>query len=158
MEHQDISLLTQEGRFIHRAGAIILRDNHLLMVDNDKAPYYYTVGGRVRFGETSAQAVVREVWEETATRFAVERLLFVHENFFVWELDDRPCHEVSLYYLMSPPDNWDLTCATYGENGGRESLRWLPMDRLGEYQLFPSFLPAELPGLSQEVRHYVTRD
>ena len=48
-----------------RAGAIIMKDGKFLMAGNPRSDYLYSVGGRVRFGETAAEAVVREVREET---------------------------------------------------------------------------------------------
>lgn len=40
----------------------IPKDNKLLMVKNEKQDYMYSVGGRVKFGETSKEAVEREVF------------------------------------------------------------------------------------------------
>lgn len=33
-------------------------------------------------GETAEQAVIREVYEETGIMYQIERLAFIHENFF----------------------------------------------------------------------------
>lgn len=42
----------ENGLINIRVGAIILKDNKLLMVGNLERPnYYYTVGGRIQFGE-----------------------------------------------------------------------------------------------------------
>ena len=50
------------GGFINiRVGAIILKGDRFLMVRNARADYFYSVGGRIKFGETAEEAVVREV-------------------------------------------------------------------------------------------------
>ena len=36
-----------------RVGAIILKDGKFLMAGNDRDDYLYSVGGRIRFGETA---------------------------------------------------------------------------------------------------------
>lgn len=49
-------------------GAIVIRDEHLLLVRRGRGPAqgrWSVPGGRVEFGETLHEAVVREVWEET---------------------------------------------------------------------------------------------
>jgi NAD+ diphosphatase len=54
-----------DGYLNLRVGAIIRRGKEFLMVGNEDSPYLYTVGGRIQFGETAEQAVVREIMEET---------------------------------------------------------------------------------------------
>ena len=56
----DITLEVHNGYFNYGARAIILHDNNVLMVKSENHLYYYPVGGRVRFGETSDNAVLRE--------------------------------------------------------------------------------------------------
>ena len=46
------------------------------MMENDKDPFLYSVGGRVKFGETAQEAIVREVLEETGTQMEIDRLGF----------------------------------------------------------------------------------
>ena len=38
--------------------------------------------GRIKFGETAEEVVVREVFEETGMKMEIDRLGFVHENYF----------------------------------------------------------------------------
>ena len=143
----DINLDCPDGHFHYAARAVIVRDGHVLMVKYKHKDYYYSVGGRVRFGETAQQAVEREVLEETGVAFEAERLLFVHEEFF------EKFQALFLFYLMKPNDQ-PVRAVTDEE----ESLVWLPVDRLGDYEIYPRFFPAELPRLTNEIKHFVTRD
>lgn len=59
-----------------RVGAIIMKDGKFLMAGNGKDDFLYSVGGRVKFGETSEEAVVREVFEETGIKMEVPKNLF----------------------------------------------------------------------------------
>ena len=43
----DLTFHTPQGRFNFRVGAIIIRDEKVLLVKNPEVPYLYTVGGRV---------------------------------------------------------------------------------------------------------------
>ena len=51
-----------EGILNIRVGAIIMKDEKLLMIVNDREDYIYFVDGRVKFGETAEEAVTREVF------------------------------------------------------------------------------------------------
>ena len=55
--------------FRYRVGAIIIEDGCVLMAKNDVDDYYYSIGGVVHMGETSKQAVLREVREETGISY-----------------------------------------------------------------------------------------
>ncbi|MDR2687584.1 MAG: NUDIX domain-containing protein [Oscillospiraceae bacterium] len=144
----DLTLPTPSGgAFNLTARVVILREGRVLMVKDLQERYYYPVGGRVQFGETAAQAAEREALEETGAALEAERLLFVHENFF-WN-----CHEFCLFYLMKPG-----AAPVRAVTDDGEALEWLPVDRLGEYDIFPRFFPAELPRLTEQVKHFVTKE
>ena len=132
------------------------------MVKNENHSYYYTVGGRVSFGETSESAVLREVYEETGIEFKVDRLAFIHENYFVADflnIDNVPCHEIAFYFLMKHSDEIKNTkCNSTGVGEGTESLHWLPTAGLLRCELFPEFYKTELQNLRNEISHFVTKD
>ena len=161
MVNKDISLKTDHGRFNYRVGAIIIHDHHLLMVKNVNFPYYYSVGGRVRFGELSTEAVLREVVEETQVNMEIERLAFVHENLFIGDIKNQPWHEIAFFYWMKPAKNLNfaaLSCNSHAENGATESLHWLPLDKLSNCPLFPEFFKTELLNRNEDVGHFITKD
>jgi 8-oxo-dGTP pyrophosphatase MutT (NUDIX family) len=89
MNNQDLTFKTPAGRFNYRVGAIIIRDGKILMVQNQSSSCYYSVGGRIKYGESSAQAIVREVFEETGVCLEIERLGFLHENSFVEQVTNE---------------------------------------------------------------------
>lgn len=157
----DITFRADNGYFIYKTGAIIIHENKVLMVKNENFPYYYTVGGRVGFGETSEEAVLREAYEETNVKFEIDRLAFIHENFIITDLFgiDSAHHEIGLYYLMKQSGDIDkIKCGSVGADGGEESLHWLPLDELSDLHLFPVFYKTELQNLTDEVRHFITKD
>ena len=156
----DVTLEISGGLFNYKVGAIILNKEKVLMIKNDEFPYYYTVGGRVQFGETSEDTVLRETFEETNVVFEVERLAFIHENFFIADfMENKYCHEIALYYLMKKSSGLNnLFCNSTGGNGEIESLHWLSINELSKYPVFPEFYKTELQNLSNEVLHFITKD
>jgi 8-oxo-dGTP pyrophosphatase MutT (NUDIX family) len=77
---RDITVRVADGKFNYRVGAIIIDSGELLMVKNSGASFYYTVGGRIQFGESAHEAVLREAFEETNIRLEIDMLAYVHEN------------------------------------------------------------------------------
>lgn len=144
MEKLDLTFKTEEGKFNYRVGAIIIKDNKILMVKNESAPYYYSVGGRVKLNETSEEAVFRETFEETGIEFEVERLAFIHEHFFDEEITMEHYHELAFFYLMKVPDHMNLVCKSVGEQGTKESLHWLTIEELDNYHVYPEFFKSKL--------------
>ena len=152
---------TRDGAwFRYRAAAVILKDGRVLMACNEADPYYYSVGGAVRAGETAEEAVVREVLEETGTRMEVDRLAFVHENFFEGSagLTGLRCHEVALYFLMKVPEGFEPKGGSLSMHGAAEHMEWLPLDRFSSFRAYPEFFAAELPRLGPGIRHIVSRE
>lgn len=159
----DITLKVDGGFFNYRVGAIIMHAGKILMVKNSNYDYYYSVGGRVKFGETSEKAVLREAYEETHIRFEIDRLAFIHENLFAADFaGDGSFHELALFYIMKPSDRISkMQCNSLGADGGKESLHWLPIYQLKDYEIYPEFFVTELPALNKKllrkrVKHYRT--
>lgn len=149
----DITLNRPQGIFTLRTAALIIRNNCLLAVKHDDFAGYYTVGGRVHLGESTAEAVLREVREETGQSLEIDRLLFINEGFFTYEGKSR--HEVCFCYLMKSEavdiPNGQMTDQT------KERLVWLPIADLPRLPLVPEFLRTALQQLPQQPVHFISR-
>lgn len=158
MENQDLTFRTSEGKFNYRVGAIIMKDKKILMVKDDGAPYYYSVGGRVKLNETSQEAVVREAFEETGIKFEIDRLVFVHEHFFCEEMTREQYHEIAFFYLMEENTNMDFEGKSCGDQGEKGHLHWLPVENLEQYHLFPEFFKTKISGSMTGIEHIVSKE
>ena len=143
--------------FRYRAAAIIIENGHVLFAGNERESYYYSIGGGVHIGESAEEAVKREVLEETGVEYEVERLAFIHENFFEGDgtLEGRACHEIALYFLMKPRGTQELNSNSYTQ-GVKENMYWLPIDKLNEYRAYPTFFREKLKDLKNEIQHIIT--
>lgn len=152
---------TKEDRwFRYRAAAIIVENGCVLFAGNDADDYLYSVGGGVHVGETAEEAVVREVHEETGVHYEVDRLAFIHENFFEGSnlLGNLHCHEISFYFLMKPRGTQKLCSHSTTAGGVPEHMHWVPVAQLGERRAYPTFLGEKLRNLSPGIEHIVTHE
>ena len=155
----DCTFRTENGVFNYRVGAIILDGTRVLMTKSEGCGYYYSVGGRVKFGETAEQAVLREVFEETGVRTEIERLGFVHENFFTSDFGlncGMRYHELSLFYYIKPFDYSLIRSCGVNDAGQNETLGWIDLKDCGGVKFFPEFFRMELLAPSKNVRNIIT--
>jgi ADP-ribose pyrophosphatase YjhB (NUDIX family) len=152
----DLSFVTKQGSFIYRVAAIIIKNNKLLMVKHEDYPCYYTVGGKVKINETSEEAVMREVYEETGVEFQIDRLVFIQERFF--EMTGEHHHEIVFYFLMKENFNIDFSCKSFTDRGPRESLHWLPIMNLDKTNLIPEFFKTKLFDNMSSIEHIITKE
>ena len=72
---------------------------------------------------------------------------------------NKPTHEIAMYFIMKPHPHLDqIQCKSHGCDGGAESMFWLDIDKLGEYELYPHFFKTHLANLTDKVLRFVTRD
>ena len=149
---------TRENKwFRYRAAAIIIEDEYVLFASNEKEKYYYSIGGGVHMGESAEEAVIREVYEETGVKYEIERLAFIHENFFIGDgsLEGKECHEIAFYFLMKPRGTRKLNSNSYTQ-GVKENMYWLPINKLEEYRAYPMFFREKLKNIKDGIEHIIT--
>ncbi len=107
-------------------GAVILRDSKILLLLRKKAPESgcWTIpGGKVEFGETVEEAILREVKEEINAEGKIIAPLGVTNHI----LKEEGTHFVSprfLVELLEEPENM--------EPESHEDMKWFPIDNLPE--------------------------
>lgn len=142
---KDITIQFENGLLNMRVAAIIMKEGKVLMHKRGDIGHMYTVGGRIQFGETSAEAVLREVQEETGVAMEIDHLGFVNENIYVgdsYTKVEQLNYEMCFYYFMKAPDDFDPEVMNAQAGDTDERLLWMDVDTDEKY--YPEFFKTEL--------------
>lgn len=101
MSRKNISFQEGDHKFNYRVCGIILHEGKILAMQDERSPYYYLPGGRVKMGETAEQAILREYSEELNITPEIIRPLWLNQAFFTEDVDKLQYHELCLYFLLS---------------------------------------------------------
>jgi 8-oxo-dGTP pyrophosphatase MutT (NUDIX family) len=147
-ERTMISFVVGASRFNYRVAGVALREGHVLVCREDDDDWVMLPGGRVEMGEATTAALAREVAEELHTSAAIERLLFVAENFFLHQ--GVHFHEIGAYYLIELPETFPFrregVCLETIDEGHVLRFEWVPIegDALRRRNLLPPWLDDRL--------------
>ena len=124
------------------ARGVCIVGGHVLLCRPKKGGYTYLPGGHIEFGEKGAEALMREVREETGLEAKVGEMVGVVESQF--NQNGKAHAEISLVYAMtiSGPDclerleNPDVMPDVKSQENWIE-FTWWPVDRIDEANLLP---------------------
>ena len=126
---KDIAIHMEKDWFRYRTGAFVEHDGKYLFIKSNFGDYDYMMGGAVHMGETSAECIEREVYEESGIKAKAVLLCAVVENFFDGKggnIEGKDCHVLEYYYLMSVEDFGSAREIT--DDG--EKLVWLSVEEI----------------------------
>ena len=101
----DITLKVEDYKLNMRAAGIIIHNNKVLLHKNVNADHYAVIGGRIKIGESSYDAVKREILEETGKEVEITGYIATIENFF--ELKGEKYHEILFVHKAEFKDEKD---------------------------------------------------
>ncbi len=143
----DITFKTDNKKFNYRACGIIISDEKILAMHDERSLYFYLPGGRVELGETAEQAVIREIQEELDITLKISRPLWLNQAFFNDDVDKIDYHELCIYFLM------DISNSNILEKGNKFTLKersrihtfeWLDFSQLKDEYFYPLFLKKDI--------------
>ena len=137
----DIKILGNDLKFKYRVSAIFIRDNKLL-VNKYEENSYCLPGGYVEIGETSMEAMLRELKEELNLDFDIINFAGVMENFFT-NLKGQKTHGLDFYYYVKLKNDNDFQLIDYNRieidkgNIVQHQFSWIELDKLMSSKILP---------------------
>ena len=113
----DLSFKCDNKKFNYRVCAMIISDNRILAMHDERSPYFYLPGGRVAMGETAEQAVIREMQEELGTTLKIIRPVWL--TLPIWRSGGG--------FTMNPQGEYNKRIYLYG--GKRTGIFWAYVDK-----------------------------
>lgn len=159
----DILFKTEDWVFSYRVAGICVQDGKvLLQTTTGEDRSFAFPGGHVTFGETNADALIREFREEIGADITVGDLKWVAEVFFPW--GTKPCHQICLYYLVeiqNPEIPRDGVFMAKEHLEGRSfdlEFHWIPLENVNNLEVYPTQTAELLQRLDNGVQHFIYQE
>ena len=130
------------------AKAIIIRSGKLLAIESrdTEGTWYLLPGGGQNPGETITEALIRECLEEIGTVVNPDRLVCIREYIgrnHEFASTDSDVHQIEFMFNCTIPDYYNPT-AGHLPDPAQIAVRWLPINDLMNYRLYPLSLRSML--------------
>ena len=160
--NKDWLFVDNDKMYNFRGCGVLIHDNKLLIQRGINDKEFALAGGQVKFGETSAETVVREYKEEMGADVVADRLIWVEESFWKW--GNRDCHTLCHYHMLKlqTPSKIPLdgTFNSLDSDSSRLIFTWIPLAELKDFQeiLYPVFIKEKIHNIVDGIEHFVFRE
>ena len=154
----DISFPLDGYHVNFRVAGIVQHNNKMLFHKEKSHNYYALMGGRIQTGESSVEALQREVYEEMGKMIDVLDLLYIIENFF--EGKNERYHEILFVYKMEFIDEKDreiLDTIPCVEQGKTLQFEWIKVDELEKVDIRPKVIK-KIVEENKFPAHYINKE
>lgn len=121
-------------RPIVAVGVVVVKGDNILLIRRAKPPMpqcWSMPGGAQELGETTRQAAIREVQEETA--ITIKNLQFLAVIDYI---DRDAANRIKHHYTLIDYAA-DYHCGTLAAGDDAQDAKWVPIHRISEYNLMP---------------------
>ena len=118
-----------------RVAGILIKNNKILLIEhkkNDKK-YWLIPGGGVDWGESTADALIREYKEETNLDVTVDKFLFLSETI----APDKEKHVINLYFKVKKDENSKAEMIL-GDETNLNDLRFVSKEEIETIKIYPN--------------------
>ena len=153
----DVNFANGDDRFNFRVGELIFCKNKVLLTTFDDFDFYNFPGGRAKLGESTSDALKRELKEELDYDLNVEpKLKVICEDFFKWQ--GRNIHEINIIYQINLPDEYFDKFSNFKIlDSKNEYVNWFDKIEIKKIKLIKDFMYNAF-NLPKGVVHYINSE
>ncbi|MBE6154440.1 MAG: NUDIX domain-containing protein [Firmicutes bacterium] len=153
----DINIKIEDKVLNYRVAGIIKKDDKILVNERVDVDYVSLIGGRAKIGESSIEALIRELKEESGYDFKYVKTLGIIENFFVSRYDNKEYHEILIIHEMEFNDK-ELYNLEKIQNYEEENVKfvWRTYEELANVNFVPKIILNYLK--KDELFHLINKD
>lgn len=154
----DVRIDCDDGHFKFRVAGVLKNGDKYLFVKMNDNKFYCLPGGHVELGESTEDAVLREMSEELGFPVKITRFLGEAQNFYIGK-DGKTWHELGFYYVVEAENEADVNKEDYirieNDKGFMQHLefKWMTQNKAKHETMRPEFLMELLS--SDEPKHIV---
>ncbi|MBP6282085.1 MAG: NUDIX domain-containing protein [Leptotrichiaceae bacterium] len=130
-----------------RVAGILIENNKILLIEHLKKnkKYWLVPGGGVDWGESTAEALIREYKEETNLDITVEKFLFLSETI----APDKKKHVINLYFQIKIIKN-SIYNMKLGDERNLTDLKFITKEEIENIKLYPNIKTQLIQLLNEE--------
>ena len=132
-----ISSAYQNKKFNFRVGAFILdlSNNYILLHKKKNSNYWMLPGGRLEYGESTDDAIKREIREELGLDVN-PKLVLITENFFSY--NEEEVHEIDFDFICQYEEKVNIEHEFSGLEGEYLIFKWVNKENIKNYNIIIS--------------------
>lgn len=155
--NQDINFSIDKNRFNYRVAAYIRTKDKILLQKSFNADFYNFIGGRVKLGESSKEAMIREFKEETGIDIVNPKLMVVGEMFFDW-LGKEVQEMVFIYKVELDEDIINKLDNSINQDSKEEIIQLIDFKNLKNIKCKPEIIYKLETYDENKITHYIHKD
>lgn len=135
-EKTDLTLNVEDYKLNIRVAGILEHKDYILLHKCKNKDYYALIGGRIKIGETSEEAIKREILEETGKEVEIVKYIATIENFFKEE--SQKYHEINfIYQLKFKEENENIEKIENKEGKKYIEYKWISKKEIENIKILP---------------------
>ena len=152
----DVAVFVDGIKFNFRVSALIENKGRYLLEKSIKTDFLNMPGGRVLAGESTLDAIKRELEEELKLENVAPKLIKISEQFFFFF--NTKYHELNFVYYVKLKNNNPLAQSDNIQNydNQTQTMVWIKRNDLKKYKILPEFIYTIKK--SRKISHLVNKE
>lgn len=135
---RNINFFLDNWGFNFRVAGYITCKDKMLLQKGLKSGHYNLVGGRLQFGETTDEALKREIKEELGIEIKTATLMHIAENFFEWQ--GRHAHEIDFVFKVELDEKYLEKFSHFHILDQEEETVWVSNKEIKKLKCLPCYI------------------